>query len=542
MDALGVVAVPLVLVVLIAVALYAVSRRRGRTATGAEPRTVADLVRLRATQGKAVPAAVAPPRPAGVGASTMRAAAAPPASRFRPPPAPDVAERDAVPTTGRTVVATQAAEAGSTKPATRQTAPGDRSPVDVARPAPDVPGDGRDADTSPSASPAPGGRAARLPGRDHAAVPVVPQPRSAPDSALHEPATAPDAPRAGTPTTPAPQTPAPQTAAPQTAALQTAAPQTPAPTVGAPTIPAPPVVGPQTPAPTIPAQTIPAPTIPAAGTPETPATRTPAAPTPAVAEAATAPAGHPPAGLPRQPTGGPAPAPPVAPIRRPLADTAAEQVAADLALLRTFGVAGPGSVPEPDGEVTALSVRDRGAPQAAPGAAQTVSFQVVGRDGRGVAGARATLHDGRGRVTACMPADATGHGALSAPRPGGFVLVTAAPGYQSGATALTVGDAPVQVEVSLTRCASIFGIAGGKPGSPAGARVVLMQDGETVDAVRTGADGGYRFADLTAGEYGVSVVAPDCEPVALLVLLADEQAARHDIALVPSSPDAVAPR
>ena len=61
-----------------------------------------------------------------------------------------------------------------------------------------------------------------------------------------------------------------------------------------------------------------------------------------------------------------------------------------------------------------------------------------------------------------------------------------------------------------------------------------MQDGEIVDTAVSAADGAYRFADLAAGEYGLSVTVHECEPAAFVVKLADEADLRQDVELVPA--------
>jgi hypothetical protein len=221
-------------------------------------------------------------------------------------------------------------------------------------------------------------------------------------------------------------------------------------------------------------------------------------------------------------------------VRRSPADTAAEQAAADLALLRTFGVAGPGHTAAADD--TEIELEGCGTEDAEPsaGAAQPVSFRVVGRDGRGLAGASVTLLDDHGREIAGTVADDQGAGALTARRPGGYMLVTAAAGYQPGAVAIAVSDAAVDTEIPLTRSASIAGSVGGEDGPIVGAQLVLVQDGEIVETAESGADGAYRFADLAAGEYGLSVSASECEPAAVVLRLVDEVDLRHDVDLDPA--------
>ena len=114
------------------------------------------------------------------------------------------------------------------------------------------------------------------------------------------------------------------------------------------------------------------------------------------------------------------------------------------------------------------------------------------------------------------------------------MLVAAADGYQPGAITIAVTDEPVDAEIPLTRSASIAGTVGGEDGPIVGAQLALVQDGEIVDTTQSTADGAYRFRDLAAGEYGLSVTAHECEPAALVLTIADEADLRHDVELVPA--------
>ena len=218
-------------------------------------------------------------------------------------------------------------------------------------------------------------------------------------------------------------------------------------------------------------------------------------------------------------------------VRRRPSATPAEQAAADLALLRTFGVAHRNGADEPDVELEGCTPDDD-TPVA--GNAQPISFRVLGRDGRGIRGATVTLLDDHGRETANTRTNPEGHGVLTARHPGGYMLVTAAEGFQPGAITVAVTDEPVAAEIPLTRAASITGSVGGEDGPIVGAQLALVQDGEIVDSTESTAEGTYRFADLAAGEYGLSVTAHECEPAAFVLELADEAALRQDVDLVPA--------
>jgi len=215
-------------------------------------------------------------------------------------------------------------------------------------------------------------------------------------------------------------------------------------------------------------------------------------------------------------------------------EKAAEQAAADLALLRTFGFADKALHPNGTAVVAMEGAEEQEEP-AESGAAQPVRYRVVRRDGTVVGGATVTLLDDRGGDVAAGAADADGRGEVLAPSPGGYVLVSTAAGHQPGAVAITVGGSPTEADVLIARSASVSGFVHGADGPIAGARVTLVQDGEAVDAVDTDAQGAYRIGDIGAGEYGLSVAAPGREPVAALLEVAEEAEVRHDVRLGPAA-------
>ena len=220
-------------------------------------------------------------------------------------------------------------------------------------------------------------------------------------------------------------------------------------------------------------------------------------------------------------------------VRRRPSATPAEQAAADLALLRTFGVAGRnGTADEPEVELEGCTPDDD---EPVAGDAQPIAFRVLARDGRGIHGATVTLLDDHGRETASTRTRSDGHGVLTARHPGGYMLVDRGRRATSPAPiTVAVTDAPVDAEIPLTRSASIAGSVGGEDGPIVGAQLALVQDGEIVDTTESAADGAYRFVDLAAGEYGLSVTAYDCEAAAFVLALADEADLRQDVDLVPA--------
>jgi hypothetical protein len=218
-------------------------------------------------------------------------------------------------------------------------------------------------------------------------------------------------------------------------------------------------------------------------------------------------------------------------------ERAAEQAAADLALLRTFGYADPSLRPD-SAPVVSLMSQQEPSPEPVPGAEQPVRFRAMRRGGTPAEGVAVMLLDGKGRTVAEDKAGPDGRGEVLAPAPGGYVLVCTARGHQPGAAAITVADAPIEADVLLVRSASLYGSVHGEDGPIAGARVTLVQDGEIVDAADTDEDGAYRIGDIAAGEYGLSVVAAGCEPIAVLLEVPDEADLRHDVELEPAGAQA----
>jgi hypothetical protein len=221
------------------------------------------------------------------------------------------------------------------------------------------------------------------------------------------------------------------------------------------------------------------------------------------------------------------------PLRSP-AEQAAEQAAADLALLRTFGYADPGLRPDSAPVVSLVSSQE---PQPEPeGAPQPVRFTISGAAGAPVGGAVLTLLDHRGREAATATAAPDGRGELRAPHPGAYMLVAHAAGHQAVAVALTVADEPATAMVTLTPSASVHGAVLGEDGPITGARVTLVQDSEIVDAVDSDRDGAFHLDDVPPGEYGLSVAAAGHEPFADLLVVPDSTTVRRDVELEPALP------
>jgi hypothetical protein len=210
---------------------------------------------------------------------------------------------------------------------------------------------------------------------------------------------------------------------------------------------------------------------------------------------------------------------------------AAEHAAVDLALLRTLGFADPnprkGVAPVVD-----MSVEHPDEAPEPPGAAVPLAFRVQRRDHAPVAEATVALMDPRGRATATTTADADGRGTVTAPRPGGYVLVASAEGHQPGVVAVRAEEGRDPVEVQLVRSSAVAGTVRDAAGEPvADATLELLQDGELVASTTTTAAGGYGFAELAAGEYTVALLAAGHEPRVVVVRLAEEAAGEQDLVL-----------
>ena len=115
-----------------------------------------------------------------------------------------------------------------------------------------------------------------------------------------------------------------------------------------------------------------------------------------------------------------------------------------------------------------------------------------------------------------------------------FVLVSTAAGHQPGAVTVTVDGEPLDADVLLVRSSSVAGRVRGDAGSVVGARVVLVQDGEIVDETDSGLAGEFRFGELSAGEYGLSVAADDHAPAALLLHVSEATDLLQDVTLDPA--------
>ncbi|MTD57849.1 MSCRAMM family protein [Amycolatopsis pithecellobii] len=151
-----------------------------------------------------------------------------------------------------------------------------------------------------------------------------------------------------------------------------------------------------------------------------------------------------------------------------------------------------------------------------------------------VARAAVTLVDTSGKQTGRATTDDTGHFRFTAPNPGGYVLITSAPGHQPDAATVTVGGSPVRLEITLRSSAGLRGVVrAATTGVPImGAAVTLTDDrGDVVDSRLSGPGGEYAFASLAPGTYVLAAGASGYRPAAVAVVTAETGTAQQDVEL-----------
>jgi EmrB/QacA subfamily drug resistance transporter len=152
-----------------------------------------------------------------------------------------------------------------------------------------------------------------------------------------------------------------------------------------------------------------------------------------------------------------------------------------------------------------------------------------------VPGAVVTLIDPTGRQLGRATADSAGRYVLQVPTAGSYVLVGSAAGRQPQVATLAVGSSPLDYNLVLAGSAGLAGTVRSGDRPVAGALVVSTdQRGEVAGSTVTGADGGYRFGDLVAGEYVLTVSAQGHRPTAVAVAVGDIMATQ-DVFLAPAA-------
>ncbi|MEJ2885931.1 MSCRAMM family protein [Actinomycetospora aeridis] len=171
--------------------------------------------------------------------------------------------------------------------------------------------------------------------------------------------------------------------------------------------------------------------------------------------------------------------------------------------------------------------------------------RVTRSDGAPVPGAALTLCDLSGDQLDRAAADEGGHYQLVPPTGGTYLVICASSTHQPQASLVAVADRPLRHDVGLAGGgASLGGTVGVRHGSGTngagtgvssgwGDVVLTLTDvrGTVVAVTRSGADGSYRFADLTEGTYTLTAAAPRLAPVAETVRVPSEGHVAHHIAL-----------
>ncbi|MFI8192747.1 MFS transporter [Streptomyces sp. NPDC085946] len=155
------------------------------------------------------------------------------------------------------------------------------------------------------------------------------------------------------------------------------------------------------------------------------------------------------------------------------------------------------------------------------GGAGHLTGTVVTADGTPVPNATVTLTDVQGEVVATTRSDPEGGYVVTELVAGEYTLAAGAPGHRPAALPVTVRAArETRQDIELTGGAVLRGtVRAGGGRTVEDARVTLLDAaGNVVDTLTTGADGAFRFADLSSGEY--TVIAAGYPPVATVLQVA----------------------
>jgi Carboxypeptidase regulatory-like domain len=157
-------------------------------------------------------------------------------------------------------------------------------------------------------------------------------------------------------------------------------------------------------------------------------------------------------------------------------------------------------------------------------------------DGVPAAGTTLTLIDVQGHQVGRTMTLPDGRYGLPAPGRGTYVLIAGAGGHAPQADTLVVGDEPVDFDLTLTGSGGLVGTAHDTDGEPVrDARVVVTDlTGEVVATGMTDAAGGYALPQVVAGTYTLAVSVARHRPVAIPVVVRNEQT-RQDVELPPAA-------
>ncbi|MDG9717745.1 MFS transporter [Streptomyces sp. DH24] len=166
------------------------------------------------------------------------------------------------------------------------------------------------------------------------------------------------------------------------------------------------------------------------------------------------------------------------------------------------------------------------------GGAGRLAGSVVTADGTPVRDAAVTLTNVHGEVVASTRSGREGGYVISELVAGEYTLAASAPAFRPAALPVTVQAArETRQDVELAGGAVLRGVVRASGGRPVEeARVTLLDAaGNVVDTLRTGADGAFRFVDLSSGEY--TVIAAGYPPVATVLQVAGGGRTERDLQL-----------
>ncbi|POX42794.1 MFS transporter [Streptomyces sp. Ru72] len=166
------------------------------------------------------------------------------------------------------------------------------------------------------------------------------------------------------------------------------------------------------------------------------------------------------------------------------------------------------------------------------GGAGRLAGSVVTADGTPVRDAAVTLTNVHGEVVATTRSGREGSYVITELVAGEYTLAASAPAFRPAALPVTVqASRETRQDVELAGGAVLRGTVRAGDGRPVeDARVTLLDAaGNVVDTLTTGADGTYRFVDLSSGEY--TVIAAGYPPVATVLQVAGGGRTERDLQL-----------
>ncbi len=164
----------------------------------------------------------------------------------------------------------------------------------------------------------------------------------------------------------------------------------------------------------------------------------------------------------------------------------------------------------------------------------TINGSVRAFDGTALRSATVTLISPQGRQLGRARSDDGGGFAVSAPRPGAYVLIATADGHRPQATALVAGGEPAFHQIVLLGARGLAGLVrAGADGRPVpGAMVAVTDDGgEVLATAKTGENGVFTVDELPDGLFTVAVNASGFRPAALPVEIGAGAGGRIEVTL-----------